>query len=199
MGFLGATGLETQRKLDETLGWYESLDNRMRFYDGANTEVDIFDLDQALRLLELDVRLYGTTHVILDYVQGLYGGEDTEQAARFAQQLRAFAGRHKVNVIEISQVSNDTMKFGSAAGQVAAKGSGAWGATAHLGFEIEWDADVGQREICLNLKKSRNSRRTRVYAAVNEDSGRIEAYYGTPVHMALPDARKKDAPKGGRK
>lgn len=198
MGFLGANGLETQRKLDETLAWYESLGDRHRVYDGSHTEADVFDFEQCLRLLEFDIRVYKTTHIVIDYVQAFGGGEETEKAAAFAQRLRALAGRYRVCLIEISQVSNDTMKFGSAAGQVAAKGSGAWGQAAHIGIELEWDADVGQREICLNLKKARNARRRRVYAAINEDSGQIQAYYGTPIHMSLPDV-KKPAAKGAKK
>lgn len=199
MAFLGQAGLETARRLDGALEWYESLGDRIRFYDGS-ASVNVFDFDQATRLLELDFRLYKTTHLIVDYVQAFASMEYSEQA-RYAQQLRALAGRYKVNVVEVSQVSNDTMKWGSAAGQVAAKGAGDWGQAAHIGIELEWDAKVGQEEIRLNLKKARNARRRHVYARVNETTGRIQAYYDTPMLMENPEEKPagKGGPKGGKR
>lgn len=196
LGFLFGDVAAERAKLDAALNWFDGLGSRLRIYDG-DTKSNVYHLDETLKLLELDARLYGTDVVVIDYVQQLKGGATYENSADHAQQLRAFAGRNKVALVELSQLANDTIKYGSSDGQVAAKGSGDWGAAAHIGLEVVRDFAI-EDEFGLALKKARNAGRMRVYGEIVPDTGSITSWYGTPQRMALPEAKQPPKKKGSK-
>jgi hypothetical protein len=194
--FLGAEAAADTEKCERGLAWWRGLEGRLRIYDG-NADLNIFDYRDALELMQLDRALYKTTHTIIDYVTAWPG--DTQQLEAHAYGLRAFAARNEVGLIEIAQLANDTIKFGSAPGQVAAKGSGAWGAAAHIGIELFFDPSIGHKEVGLAVKKARNAARQTVYAELYETTGKVKCWKGTSDYLDLPTAKKEPAKKGGRK
>lgn len=126
----------------------------------------------------IDCALNQTTHIIVDYVQQ-WGGEYKEMAS-YAFGLRAFAAEHNVSMIEISQFSNESIKFGSAAGQLAAKGAGEWGQTCHVGLELVADPMAQGREFCLWLKVARDAESGYVFVTYDLSTGTRLRYYGSP-------------------
>lgn len=194
VGYLGEDGLADKERCETGLAWWNALGDRIRIYDGG-ARANIFKFRSARELLETDVALFGTTHVIIDYVNSWTG--ETHELEQYAYGLRAFASRSNVCVIEVSQFANDTIKHGSTPGQVATKGSGAWGAAAHVGLELVTDPLVGTREVGLAIKKARNAPRQIVYAQMNEETGRVRRYVGTPDYMALPSTEPVSGGKKG--
>jgi hypothetical protein len=194
IGFLGAEGKELAGRCQEAVDWWESVSDRIRIYD-AESRGDIFRFSSALETLAIDVALHNTTHIFIDYVQQ-FGGEYKEMAA-YAFALRAFAGRHNVSLIELSQFSNDTIKWGSNYGQLAAKGAGEWAQAAHLGLELTIAPEVGDKEIRLALKIARDAPRSEVYVHYDASTGSALAYLGTPEYWPLDEVKPKK--KGGRK
>lgn len=195
VAYLSEQGRQDAQKCEEALSWWESIGNKFRVYDGS-AKANIFKFKEAVELLRQDAVLYGTTHTVIDYVSAFTG--ETHQLEQYAFELRGFASRHNVCLIELAQVANDTIKFGSAPGMVASKGSGAWGAACHIGIEILDDPALGQKEIGLLVKKARAAARTSVYATINEETGKVTAWYGTPVHLGL-EATTDKPKRGGRK
>lgn len=183
IGFLGEDGKELAARCEAAIAWFEQVQGRLRIYD-ASARHDIFKFDQAVELLTLDKALHGTTHVIVDYVQA-WGGEYKEMAS-YAFGLRALAAKQDISVVEISQFANDTIKFGSNYGQLAAKGAGEWGQAAHVGLELMLDPEVGDREFAIALKVARDAPKLTVYAQYDVSTGTALRYLGTPEHFPLP-------------
>lgn len=181
--FLGEDGRELAARCQMALDWFEKVQGRLRIYD-ASSSFDVFKFDQAIELLTIDKALHGTTHAIVDYVQA-WGGEYKEMSS-YAFGLRAFAAKQDVSVIEISQFANDTIKFGSNYGQLAAKGAGEWGQACHVGLELMLDPEVGDREFALTLKVARDAPKMTVYCQYDVTTGTALRYLGTPEFFPLP-------------
>lgn len=197
VGFLGAGGREIAGRIEEAVRWWEEHQLNIRIYDAA-TQATIFDFKQALEVLAIDKLMYNTTHVVVDYVQQ-WGGEYKEMAG-YAFALRAFAAQHDVCMVEISQFSNQTIQFGSASGQLAAKGAGEWGQTCHAGLELVADPHGENRELCLMLKVSRDAEPGYVFVEYDKTTGTRTRYYGTPESEGfIAQMSEKGKPKGGRK
>lgn len=195
VGFLGEDGKELAGRCQEAVDWFNSVSGRLRIYD-ASTRLDIFRFESLLELLAIDKALHGTTHVFIDYIQAL-GGEYKEMAG-YAFGFRAFAAKHDVGLIELSQVSNETLKFGSGYGQLAAKGAGEFGQAAHVGLEIYQDPAVGDKEFALKLKIARDAPKMSVFVQYDVTTGTALRYYGTPEYIDLDaDQPKGNAKKGG--
>lgn len=194
IAFLGADRALAER-CEAAISWFESVQSRLRIYD-ASANMSIFKFEKALELLAIDKAQHNTTHVIVDYVQA-WGGEYKEMSG-YAFALRAFAAQHDVSMIEISQMSNDTIRWGSAYGQLAAKGAGEFGQAAHVGIEIMRDPGVGNKEFALALKVARDAPPMTVYVQYEMSTGAVRKYLGTPEFYPL----EGDGPaqkRGGRK
>lgn len=188
--FLDQYGREEALRVEEAQQWYADLGDRLRIYDGE-AKTNIFKFPSAVALLEEDKALYGTTHVAIDYIQIWKG--DTQQIETYAQDLRAFAGRTNTGMLLLSQVSNETQKYGAIPGQVPTKGSGEFGQVAHTAYYLEKDALVGQKELRVSQVKGRDSGMSVAYAEFNEATGRIKEWRGTPHFYPMPV--DPDAPK----
>lgn len=189
--FLDQYGREEALRVEEAQQWYADLGDRLRIYDGE-AKTNIFKFSSAVTLLEEDKALYGTTHTAIDYINIWKG--DTPQLEAYAQELRAFAGRTNTGLLLLSQVSNETQKFGAAPGQVPTKGSGEWGQTAHTAYFLEKDPVVGQKELRVTQVKGRDSGMSVAYAEIDEPTGKIKEWRGTPHFYPMPV--DPDAPKG---
>lgn len=195
--FLDQYGRDEAIRIEEAQQWYHDLGDRLRIYDG-DAKVNIFKFPSALALLEEDKAVYGTTHVLVDYAQ-IWKGE-THVLETYAQDLRAFGGRTGTGVIVLSQVSNETMKFGAVPGQLPAKGSGEWGQIAHFGYYLEQDPLIGQKELRITQVKGRDAGMTVLYAEFDEATGKVLRYKGTPDWMGVHEDPSTPAPKkGGRR
>lgn len=182
VGFFGDDSKELKTRCEAAIAWFEQVQNRLRIYD-TSARHDIFKFEQALELLTIDKALYGTTHVFIDYVQA-WGGEYKEMAS-YAFGLRAFAAKQDVSVIEISQFANETIKFGSGYGQLAAKGAGEWGQTCHIGLELMINPEVGDREFAIVLKVARDAPKLTVYVQYDVSTGTALRYLGTPEYFPI--------------
>lgn len=190
----GKVGDDYIKRIEDGLSWYESLGDRLRIHDGAKG-VNVFDFDECLKLLQFEAKYYQSNFVVIDYVQAFRGTTDYKIAADIAKSIREFAQRYNVGVIALSQVSNETRRWGSGAGEVAAKGAGDFGEMAHFAIELEWQPEVGSDELCLSVKKARDGQRVRVYARFNPATGKLLSYQGTPLLMSLPEEKKTAAKK----
>lgn len=186
-------GAEAARSLEEMLVWYENINGQLYLHDGAS-RARIFKFSSALGLLEEQVSLHGSTHVIVDYAQ-IWKGEVSELEEN-AQTLREFATRKNISLIVLSQVPNDAMKFGPTPGTLPAKGTGDWGQIATFGFYIQKDPLVGQKEVRITQVKGRDSGEDLVYARFNVKTGRLLEYAGAPRYMDLGDTQREPARKG---
>ena len=185
----GKVGDEYIKRIENGIAWYKSLGKQLRIHDGAKG-VNVFDFEECLKLLQFEARYYKTNFAVIDYVQAFRGTTDYQIAADIAKSIREFAQRYNVGVVALSQVSNETRKWGSGAGEVAAKGAGDFGEMAHLGIELEWQPEVGSEELCLSVKKARDGQRIRTYARFNPSTGKLLSYQGTPLLMSLPEEKK---------
>lgn len=125
-----------EEQIRKAMNWFVGLGSRWRVYDLG---WDVDNWRHFPSAVAADNRRYGTDLVIVDHLQ--MWSEEREDLAQIATMLMKVAQRNEVAMLVLSQVSNDTMKFGSAPGQIAAKGSGSFGATVHLGMEIFKDGD----------------------------------------------------------
>lgn len=196
--YFGDVGMELMGRMDKALKWIEEINTRLRIYD-ASSKTSIFKFDQALEVMAMDVALNATTHIVVDYVQQ-WGGEYKEMSS-YAFGLRAFAAEHNVCMIEVSQFSNETIKFGSSYGMLAAKGAGEFGQTCHVGLELLADPVAGDREFALVIKVARDAGRRYAFCHYDVTTGTRTHYTGTPeVDGAFADLlAPPKAKKGGKR
>jgi hypothetical protein len=118
-------------KIAEAIDWFANLGDKWRVYDLS------WDVDNWRRfpsLVAADKRRNDTDLIFVDHLQQWSGEYD--ELKQISTMLMKTAQKNDLGIFLISQVSNDTIKYGSAAGQIATKGAGDFGAVAHLGMEI---------------------------------------------------------------
>ncbi len=192
----GAEGAETYKRCGQAIEWWKTLGDRIRIYDAESN--NIFSFEASLELLITDTATYRTTHVFIDYVQAFKGAQEYTDAASYAFSLREFAARYNTCVVELSQVTNDEMKFGAVEGMLGAKGAGEWQQACHTGLKIIRDPVVGDDEFCLWIIKARNARKGKSYVAYNLTTGKRTYCYGTAINDVWPQPEQKATKKRSR-
>lgn len=127
------SGEETSsdNQIGKAINWLVDVGKRWRVYDRA---WNIGDWKRFAPAVQADKLKFGTNLVILDHVQ-LWATEYKDLAA-IANMLMDTAQQAQVGLVVLSQVSNETMRNGAPANMLPTKGSGDFGAIAHVGFEV---------------------------------------------------------------
>lgn len=129
----------TPRKPDicNALEWLVSMDTRWVVHDqrsGAG------DWKRFASMVMADRIKYNTDLVVIDHLQAW--SEDYKVLGEISPMLMAVAGQSQVAMVVLSQMSNETMKMGAATSLLATKGSGSFGALAHVGIEVLKDHEM---------------------------------------------------------
>jgi hypothetical protein len=135
-------------------------------------------------MMENDCYERGTDFWVIDYLQ-IWKGE-LQDLESYVQDLLSLAGRRKVGIILLSQVSNETQKFGLVPGMVPSKGTGEPGQAAHYAWFARTEPSIGQRELKLVQVKGRNAGFNMFWLHFDVETGRILDYAGAPTLMEAP-------------
>lgn len=123
--------------INETERWLRhDVGTRFRVYDA---ESGVMSRKRIPTLFAADIALYGTNLFVCDYAQAW--GSSYEDQEEIAQMLSRLALEHKVCIIVLSQVSNETIRNGGPTSMLSTKGSGSLGANSHVGMELRWVPD----------------------------------------------------------
>jgi KaiC/GvpD/RAD55 family RecA-like ATPase len=184
------SGEETSyvESIGNAIDWFTSLGSRWRVYD---RKWDIANWKRFAPAVAADKRRYGTGLVVVDHLQ--MWDKDYESMGKISNMVMDVAQKNDVALLIISQVSNDTIKFGSASGQIATKGSGDFGAIAHLGVEIFKDRDksdfVASPAVMLMLQSQGTDKYLNKFKEVSEIRIAVKAVRrgATPTYYVMFD------------
>lgn len=196
--YLDEFGRDRHQLIERGLQWGRDISKQLRLYDRKG-KTNIAHFPSALSMMEGDCYQNGTDFWVIDYFQIFKG--DLQELESYVQELLSLAGRRNVGIILLSQVSNETQKYGLVPGMVPTKGTGEPGQAAHYAFYATVDPAVGQKELKLVQVKGRNAGFNLFFLHFDVETGRIKDYAGAPTYMDVP-APEEDKPKtngNGRK
>jgi len=163
--------------LTDTEAWLRTeVKERWRVYDAT---YGVHDYRRFPTLVASDKILYDTDVVVIDYLQAWT--EDRETAEKVAQMLVKVAAERQVCILALSQMSNDNIRNGSHAAMLGTKGSGAYGAAAHVGMELVYDPDNSTVQVDDAILKDINA------------TG-VQHFLGLDAGPPLAGSRKKTGP-----
>lgn len=189
---LNEAGREDTRKIIEGVAWYESVADRWFVLDAGNPDYNIYRWEDIVEAIYAYSLLHGVTLAVLDYVQLL--SNDYEVLANIAKDSRQVAAKAKVAFMILSQQSNDSIKNGSAAGYLSAKGAGEFGANCHVGVELS-KVENGS-EILFWIKVARNVQDRKAFIQWEPATGALNGVSdfavteGSSPKPATPKAKK---------
>ena len=196
---------EMNKRLGEALDWASELGPRWRVYDRKH---GIADWRRFASMVMADKMRYNTSLVVVDHIQ--CWSQDFEKLSEISNMLVNIAQQANVTILCLSQVSNESLRHGTPEGMLAAKGTGALGALAHVGIEMyraagECDFQATPpvmqmlkqsgydkflalgnwvSEIGINMKVVRNGQPNKFFVLFEPWSGKILAEYTNPFKVS---------------
>jgi hypothetical protein len=118
------------------INWMGELGNRWKVYDQTSRAGE---WKQFPAMVMADKLKYGTDLVVLDHIQ--MWSEDNKELAEINKMLMRVSAQADVALAVISQMSNEVLWSGSNKNMLHTKGSGSFGALAHVGIEVFKDSE----------------------------------------------------------
>lgn len=188
---------QMQQKVDAGLDW--AKDKKFRVYDAKD---GVHHFPTALALMRADKLKFDTDLVVADFLQAW--DERFEELTDITQKLAKFALETRVALLELSQISGETMKNGPIKGYLASKGTQAIGQLCHLGMELRYDesrpspshqgpvTDPKQHgsisEIGVHLKVARKAPSTWDFLIIEPSTGMVVEQNPYPTFPSKPGA-----------
>lgn len=139
--------------MQNTEHWIKNVvDSRWRVYDAS---YGIHDYRRFPTLVASDKMLYNTDVVVVDYLQAW--SEDREQLENIAQMLVEIAASRQVCIIALSQMSSESIRYGTSAKEIGTKNSNAFGAATHVGIEIKYDPEKSVTRLTSDMLNDINA------------------------------------------
>ena len=176
----------------EAIAWAKLHAQQLRIYDSTDG-IGFGKFKNLMGLIQSDVLRFNTEVVIVDYVGKI--SSTFEDLNIIANELSTLAVMHSLAVIEIHQFSIDSIKNGPGQGLFGGQGTGAFGASLHVGINLYADKVRYGSEICLDMCIAREAESARVYYKPEPSSGYIGEYYETPYNWPSETSNKYERKK----